>query len=395
MRTMNPTTSADWLTQLAQYAQTVPGGATVFTVGMFIVVLSVLVFFHELGHYAAARSVGIRVLAFSIGFGHEIFGWTDKAGTRWKVGWVPLGGYVQMKGQEDLKPVLSSAESDSFAAKGIGQRAWVISAGPLANIVLAFVLLVVVMLTGEHRLKPEVGLVQEGMPADGYLQQGDTITHTDGIAVTEWDAVQAYIAAHPNIPVRLDVTRDGQPVTVTLTPRSTTFTDLLGDTHHVGRIGVAASYATNVTQHPPGEAISRAALRTWELTSLTVRSLYKLLIGAISADNLTGPLGIADMTGQAASSGTFALLMFMVIISINLGIVNMFPLPVLDGGHLVFLALEKVRGKPLSAMTQEWAMRVGLTLIVMLALFSTLNDTKRLGWIGSGKQPEQTEAPAP
>lgn len=392
---MNPTpVSTDWLTQLAQYAQTVPGGATAFTVAMFIVVLSVLVFFHELGHYAAARSVKIRVLAFSIGFGREIFGWTDKAGTRWKIGWLPLGGYVQMKGQEDLKPVLASTESDSFAAKTIAQRAWVIAAGPLANIVLAFVLLVAVMLTGEHRLKPEVGTVMPDMPANGFLQTGDSIIRTDGIAVAEWNDVQTYIADHPNLPVRLDVLRNGQPIVVTLTPKSTTFTDLLGDTHHVGRIGVTPSYATNVTQHPAGEAVARAAYRTWELTALTVKSLYKLLIGAISPDNLTGPLGIADMTGQAASSGTFALLMFMVIISINLGIVNMFPLPVLDGGHLVFLALEKLRGRPLSALTQEWAMRVGLTLIVMLALFSTLNDTKRMGWIG-GNDSETTSPSAP
>jgi regulator of sigma E protease len=391
--TPTPETTTDWLTQLAQYAQTVPGGATMFTVAMFLVVLSVLVFFHELGHYAAARSVGIRVLAFSIGFGKEIFGWTDKAGTRWKIGWLPLGGYVQMKGQEDLKPILASKESDSFAAKTIGQRAWVIAAGPLANIVLAFVLLVAVMLTGEHRLKPEVGTVMSDMPANGFLIPGDTILRTDGIAVTEWNDVQTYVADHPNIPVRLDVLRNGQPTTVTLTPKSTTFTDLLGDTHHVGRIGVTPSYGTNVTQHPPAQAITRAAYRTWELTALTVKSLYKLMIGAISPDNLTGPLGIADMTGQAASSGTFALLMFMVVISINLGIVNMFPLPVLDGGHLVFLALEKLRGKPLSALTQEWAMRVGLTLIVMLALFSTLNDTKRLGWVGDTEAPTETPAP--
>lgn len=391
---MNPPQTHDWLTSLAQYAQTIPGGETMFTVGMFLVVLSVLVFFHELGHYAAARSVGIKVMAFSIGFGREVFGWTDKAGTRWKVGWLPLGGYVQMKGQEDLKPTKVSREKDSFAAKTIAERAWVVSAGPLANIVLAFVLLVAVMLTGEHRLKPEVGDVLADMPASGVLQTGDGILQADGIKVTEWDDVQTYISEHPNLPVRLDIVRDGQPMSVTLTPKSTTFTDLLGDVHHVGRIGVAPSYATNVTQHPPGEAVVRAAERTWELTSLTLRSLYKLLIGAISPDNLTGPLGIADMTGQAASSGTFALLMFMVIISINLGIVNMFPLPVLDGGHLVFLALEKLRGKPLSEMTQEWAMRVGLTLIVMLALFSTLNDTKRMGWIG-GSEPTPTETPAP
>lgn len=402
MQPMNPSSaSTDWLTSLAQYAQSIPGGETMFTVSMFIVVLSVLVFFHELGHYAAARSVGIRVLAFSIGFGREIFGWTDKAGTRWKVGWIPLGGYVQMKGQEDLKPIVASGESDSFSAKTIGQRTWVVAAGPLANIVLAFALLVVVMLSGEHRLHPEIGTFRENatlpanLPARGVLEAGDLITHIDGIEMKEWNNVSEYVSKHPNLPLRIDLLRNGEAQTFTLTPVGYTFTDFLGDTHNVGLLGIQPSGRTFVVNHAPTEAVSRAAYRTWELTSLTVRSLYKLLIGAISPNNLTGPLGIADMTGQAASSGTFALLMFMVIISINLGIVNMFPLPVLDGGHLVFLALEKLRGKPLSAVSQEWAMRVGLTLIVMLALFSTLNDTRRLGWVSGPDAPATAETPAP
>lgn len=387
-----PTTEhTDWLTQLAQFAQTVPGGETAFTVGLFIFVLSVLVFFHELGHYLAARSVGIHVEAFSIGFGKALASWTDKAGCRWKVGWLPLGGYVQMRGQEDLKPVTGSSgrkDPKSFADKTLLQRAWVIIAGPFANLLLGFVLLVIVMLTGEHRLKAEVGEVVPDMPAANLLQAGDEIRTVDGINVPDWDAFQTYVSEHAEKPLSLDVVREGQPLTIVLTPKATTFTDLLGDEHRVGRIGVVPSYATYVTYHTAGDAFTRAAERTWELTSLTVRSLGKLLIGAISPDNLTGPLGIANMTGQAASSGTFALLMFMTVISINLCIVNLFPLPVLDGGHLVFLALEGLRGRPLSAMAQEWAMRVGLTLIITLAVFSTFNDTKRLGWLPGGKGPE-------
>lgn len=385
-------THHDWLTRLADLAQQYPHGDTVFTVVLFLFVLSVLVFFHELGHYAAARSVGIRVEAFSIGFGREIVGFRDKHGTRWKFGWIPLGGYVQMRGQEDLKPIESSVDPLSYGSKTLLQRAWVIVAGPLANLLLGFVLLMAIMLTGEHRLKAEVGAVQPDMPASGVLQNGDTVLALDGQPIADWDAMQAYVSERAGQPVVVRVMRDGAEQDVQMTPTTTRFTDRLGDEHTVGRIGIAPSMATFVTVHPAGEALVRAAGRTWELTYLTVLSLYKLLIGAISPDNLTGPLGIADMTGQAASSGTFALMMFMVVISINLFVVNLFPLPVLDGGHLVLLALEGIRGRPLGALAQEWLMRVGLVLIVMLALFSTFNDTKRMGLFGKPDATGVTQA---
>lgn len=385
-------TPHDWLTRLADLAQQYPYGDTVFTVVLFLFVLSVLVFFHELGHYVAARSVGIRVEAFSIGFGREILGFRDKHGTRWKFGWIPLGGYVQMRGQEDLKPIEDSVDPLSYGSKTLAQRAWVIVAGPLANLVLGFVLLVAIMLTGEHRLKPEVGAVQPDMPAFGVLQKGDTVVAIDGQPIVDWDAMQSYVSERAGQPLAVRVMRNGAEQEVQLTPSITRFTDRLGDEHTVGRVGIAPSMATFVTVHPAGEALMRAAERTWQLTYLTVLSLYKLLIGAISPDNLTGPLGIADMTGQAASSGTFALLMFMVVISINLCVVNLFPLPVLDGGHLVLLALEGVRGRPLGATAQEWLMRTGLALIVMLALFSTFNDTKRMGLFGAPDAAQATQA---
>ncbi len=377
-----PATNPDWLARLAEWLHQYPGGDTAFTVTLFIIVLSLLVFFHELGHYLAARSVGIKVDAFSIGFGREIFGWTDKGGCRWKVAWLPLGGYVQMRGQEDLKPIIMDGDPQSFGSKTIRQRAWVIVAGPLANLVLGFVVLLVIMLTGEHRLKAEIGAVMPNMPAAGVLEKGDVVTALDGITVDDWDTVQTYISEHADTPISVTLDRGGQPQIVTLTPQMTQFKDLLGDEHKVGRVGIAPSYGTFVVTHSPVDAIGRAAERTWELTSLTVLSLWKLMIGAVAPDNLTGPLGIANMTGQAANSGMFALLMFMAVISINLFIVNLFPLPVLDGGHLVFLALEKIRGKPLGAMAQEWAMRAGLAMIILLVLYSTANDTKRLGLFG-------------
>lgn len=387
----------DFLAHLATLAQTIPGGTIIFTTLMFVIVLGLLVFVHELGHYLAARSVGITVQKFSIGFGHEILGWTDKHNTRWKIGWLPLGGYVQMLGQEDLKPSAKSLKPGHFMSKSVWQRAWVIVAGPLANLLFGFVLLLLVMFTGEHRLKAEVGQVLPDMPAVGVLQEGDLITTAGGTPVTDWDTLLDYISAHPSQPVQLTFTRAGQPMQATLTPQTKTFTDLLGDTHTVGRIGVAPSYNTFVVYHGPASAVQRAAEKTWELTSLTVKSLYKLMIGAVSADNLTGPLGIANLTGQTASSGLFSLLMFMTVITINLCIVNLFPLPILDGGHLVFLAYEKLRGKPVGPNAQEWLFRFGLLCIVMLAVFSTVNDVKRLGLIQrlTGTAPAAEATPTP
>lgn len=381
--------SADFLSQLATLAQSVPGGTMAFTVVLFIFVLGLLIFVHELGHYLAARSVGIRVEAFSIGFGRELFGWTDKHGTRWKIALIPMGGYVQMYGQEDGKAYSHKDHPDSFSAKSIAQRAWVIAAGPLFNLVFGFLLLLVIMLGGEHRLKAQVGQTMPDMPAATVFLPGDTILALNGKPVADWEAFQKSTQINLDQPLNVTFDRDGTTQTTTVTPQITRFTDLLGTEHTVGRLGIAPSYETFVVRHPPIQAVTRAALRTWEITSLTVVSLYKLTIGAISPDNLTGPLGIANLTGQTASSGLFALGMFMVVITINLCIVNLFPLPVLDGGHLVFLAYEKIRGKPLGARAQEWAFRFGLACILLLAGFATFNDLKNLGIMS---KPDAAEA---
>lgn len=384
---MNPTASTDispdFLARIATFLQTLPGGDTLFTIFAFVLVLGVLVFIHELGHYSAARSVGVQVNAFSIGFGKAFAAWTDKHGTRWQVAWIPLGGFVSLLGMDDGRKLSKAEEKRSYQGKPVWARAWIIFAGPLANIVLAFVLLVLVMLTGEHMLKAEVGEVQQNMPAAGVLQKNDTITAIEGVAITDWDSMQKQIQERAGQPTTLEISRadaggNAAPVTVTLTPQLTTYTDLLGDTHKVGRLGIAPSYNRFVVNYPPHTAVVRAAEKTWEITSLTVVSLYKLMIGAIAPDNLTGPLGIADMAGQTAAAGMFALLMFMVIISINLGIVNLLPLPILDGGHLVFLAYEKLRGRAPSPRFIEYASRAGLAFIVFLALFATFNDVKRM-----------------
>ncbi len=380
---MNPVSAepTDILSRLAEAAQMLPYGAFLFTTVLFILVLSLLIFVHEWGHYAAARSVGITVQRFAIGFGRPLVSWVDKHNTRWQIGWIPLGGYVQMLGQEDLKPSKKSQQSGHYMAKTASQRAWVISAGPLANLVLGFVILLMVMLGGEHKMKAEVGALVPEMPAAGVLQQGDVVSHINGLPIASWEDFQTTVTQNTGTPLVLGVQRAGALVNLTVTPKVVEHVDVFGDTHTVGRIGVSPAGTTFVVNHSVGGAVAAAAAKTYEFTALTLKSLWKLLIGAIGADNLTGPLGIANLTGQTASSGFYALGMFMAVISINLFVVNLFPLPVLDGGHLVFLALEKLRGRPLGERAQEISFRVGLACIVGLFLLSTFNDIKRFGWL--------------
>jgi regulator of sigma E protease len=377
----------DFLARTAAWAQTVPGGDFVFTVGLFVALLGVLIFIHELGHYWAARHVGIKVLAFSVGFGKAIVSWEDKHGTYWKIGWLPLGGYVQMLGQEDLKPSQRTGQRGHYMSKTIAQRAYVIVAGPFANLLLGLVVLWGAMLLGEQKLQAEVGEVLPTMPAMGILQKGDMILSLDGQNVMGWDELQRRISENTGVPAALQVQRGEGLLALTITPQVQTHTDVFGDEHRVGRLGIAPSGATFTIERNPLEALVRAAVRTYEYTALTLKSLWKLLTGAIGADNLTGPLGIANITGQTAHTGFYALLMLTALITINLCIVNLFPIPVLDGGHLVLLAIEQARGKPLGAMAQEWAFRVGLLCILMLAALSTFNDVKRLGFLPGENTP--------
>jgi regulator of sigma E protease len=374
---------------LSEWSTAVPGGETLYTVFVFLIVLGILVFVHEWGHFAAAKSVGIKVEEFAIGFGRAIARWTDKHGTVWKIGFIPLGGYVQMKGQEDGKPVTASGEADSYASKTVGQRAWAVVAGPLANFALALVVFIVLMWVGEQKLLPEVGYVQEGMPATGVLQTGDKITAVNDTPVADWETLQSLTSQAANQELNMMVEREGKTFIVRLTPELTTFTDLLGDEHTVGRVGIGPSGAVFSVPHGPVQAVWRGMEKTWEITALTFVSIYKLIIGAVSAEHIAGPLGIADLAGSSAAHGTYHLFMFLAIISINLGIINLLPVPVLDGGHLIFLLIEKIKGAPVGETAQAWSLRFGLGLILLLVVFATHNDLRRLNVFGTEEQTTQ------
>ncbi|MFZ2620218.1 MAG: RIP metalloprotease RseP [Alphaproteobacteria bacterium] len=374
----------DLVQSLATWLAQFPGGDTAFTVLVFVVVLGVLVFVHEYGHYAAARSVGVYVQEFAVGFGPAVARWRAKNGTNWKVGIIPLGGYVQMKGQVDGEVIKASAEPDSFAAKTLWQRAWIVSAGPLANFVLALAVYTGLMLHGEEVLLPVVGSFHEEVKVaqNAGMQVGDVIQVVNAAPIESWDDLVTEIAKTGGADIELVVKRAEQILPILVTPQTHTYTDLLGDVQVRPLIGIQPDYSQVMTKtYSPVAAMQRGAERTWEVVALTYYSLYKLIVGAVSADNIAGPLGIADLASQSAQNGTYALLVFLAIISVNLGVINLLPVPILDGGHLVFFAIEGLKGSPVSEKAQEWSLKTGFALIICLFLFATSNDIKRQGWL--------------
>lgn len=348
---------------------------------MFIVVLSILVFVHELGHYLAARSAGVRVKTFSIGFGPELFGFDDSHGTRWKVSLVPLGGYVDMFGFEGKSEDYRKKDrAEAFCAKSVWARMWVVFAGPLANFLFAFVALAILFVAaGEQKMMAKVGDVLPDMPAaTAGLQKDDVILAVNGQNVDDWDSMRKAISENLDSAVQLQVQRGAQVLPLTMRTQSEDYTNELGDKKRVGRIGIAPNYETYTVPHPPVQAIVLAAERTWFYTSLTFTVITRMITGQVATDQIGGPIMIAEVAGQAAAVGLYPLIMFMVAISINLGLINLFPIPVLDGGHLVFMTIEAIKGSPLSEAAQEVGFRVGLAAIACLMMFAFYNDIARI-----------------
>jgi regulator of sigma E protease len=353
----------------------------------FLVVLTVLVFFHELGHYLVARRNGVRIEVFSIGFGPELFGWNDRAGTRWKVSAVPLGGYVKMFGDadpasmpgRDLEEMSAADKAVSFHHKRLPQRAAVVAAGPIANFILAIVLLAGLFATvGQPFTPPEVGQVQPGSAAEqAGIKAGDTIKSIDGTPIERFEDVQRIVRLDPGNPLQLVLSRDGQPVTLAVTPRVNVLTDRFGNRHEVGLLGIERS-AVDYVRRNPASAVWRAGEETLNMSTGTLQAVWQMIIGERSADELGGPLRIAQMSGEVAQGGVAALLWFIAALSVNLGLINLFPIPVLDGGHLLFYAAEAIRGRPLGQRAQEYGFRVGLALVLTLMVFATWNDLVHL-----------------
>jgi regulator of sigma E protease len=354
----------------------------------FLVILTALVFVHEFGHFLIARWNGVRVEVFSIGFGPEVFGWWDRTGTRWKFSTIPLGGYVKMFGDSDASsglPVpglarLAPAEREvSFHYKRLGQRVAIVAAGPAANFLFAVVVLAILFTTyGQPFTPAEVGQVQPGSAAEqGGIQPGDVIRRIDGSTVHRFEDVQQIVRLNPGVPMSIVVTRDGQEQTLRVTPSRTELTDRFGNHYQIGLLGIARS-GMEYVKRDPATAIVQAGAETWNLSVSTLKAIWQIIIGTRATDELGGPLRIAQMSGEVAQGGVVAVLWFMAVLSINLGLINLFPVPVLDGGHLLFYAAEALRGKPLGQRAQEYGFRIGLALVLTLMVFATWNDLVHL-----------------
>ncbi|WP_416797895.1 RIP metalloprotease RseP [Ciceribacter azotifigens] len=357
----------------------------------YVIILSLLVFVHEMGHYLAGRWSGIRILAFSVGFGPELVGYTDKHGTRWKISAIPLGGYVRFFGDADAasRPGgelddLSPAEREqTLAGARLWKRAITVAAGPIANFVLAIVIFAAIFgAYGKPVADPVVAEVKAASAAEAAgVKPGDLLIALDGSHVETFDDVVRYITMRPEIPVVVTVKRGESLLDLEMVPRRTVTTDRFGNTMEVGQIGIVTNKDSgNFRVEPlsPLQAMGEGFRQTWHIVTGTVDYIGNMFAGRMNADQLGGPVRVVQASGQMATLGVLALLNLAAVLSVSLGLLNLMPVPVLDGGHLVLYALEALRGKPVGAAAQEIAFRIGLAMILSLMVFATWNDISRL-----------------
>ncbi len=358
----------------------------------FLSILTILVFVHELGHYLVARRNGVKIEVFSIGFGPEIYGWTDRVGTRWKISAIPLGGYVKMFGEYDIEdgdedersPMTPEEQAVSFHHKSLAQRTAVVAAGPIANFIFAIVLFAgMFAFIGKPAPYAIVGEVKSDSAASeaGFLV-GDKIVAIDGETVDWFSDLQRIVSVRPEQKLRFVVVRSDREVTLEATPR------LLAVEGQPGRgiLGIVADVETiGYVSQSPFEALKLGLGQTYNMTAGILASIGEMISGERGAEELGGPLRIAKMSGQMCT-GVVNCIFFMAALSINLGLINLFPIPMLDGGHLAFYFAEAIRGRPVGARAQEYSFRFGLILVLLLMVFATWNDLQQLKVIEFLKQ---------
>lgn len=354
-----------------------------YYVVIFLVILTVVVFVHELGHYLVARLNGVRVEVFSVGFGRELFGWTSRSGTRWRISMLPLGGYVKMFGESDLpgddrEPLRPEERAVSFQHKRVGQRAAIVFAGPAANFIFGIALLAAMFMALGQPVTPAViGEVQpDSAAAEAGLQPGDRIVRINGEEIGSFQDVQRVVRLRIGEPLHMAVER-GEAGTLELTarPRITEREDVFGNVQRMPLLGISAvAEATEIVRHGPVSALVQSVEETATMVSATFTALGQMITGTRDSQELGGPLRIAKGAGQAAQLGIGSVLFYTILLSINLGLINLFPIPMLDGGHLAFYAIEAVRGRPLGMRAQEYGFRIGLFLVFALMIFATRND---------------------
>jgi len=359
-----------------------------FSLLAFVLVIGPLVFVHELGHYLAGRWFGVKAEAFSIGFGREIAGWTDRRGTRWKLGWLPLGGYVRFAG--DMNPASQpTAEwlslppderAQTFQAKSVWQRAIIVAAGPITNFVIAIAILSTFAFAyGDLRTPTLVGAVVPGSPAQvAGLQAGDRIVSVGGRSFDTFDSLARYVVLRPGEQTEIDFVRDGRLIEQAVTLGRVEQQDRFGNRFVIGQLGVQATEPV-LTTVSLAEAPVVGLRRAGELVQVTIDGIGQIVSGRRSVKDLNGPVGTARIAGEQMTLGIDAFVALIAVVSINLGFINLLPVPMLDGGHLLFYAIEAVRRRPLNAEAQEWAFRGGLAALVALILVVTVNDLGAFG----------------
>jgi regulator of sigma E protease len=345
----------------------------------FIIVLGVLIFFHEFGHFLIARLFGVGVEKFSLGFGPRLFG--KKIGiTDYRLSAIPLGGYVKMVGEEPDAQIAPEDLPLSFTHKHVAKRMLIVAAGPVFNILLAVIIFFgIFYFTGTFILKPAIGSVRTGSPAlAAGLEKGDLITHINGSAINSWDEMAEIINASQGRTLRLSVRRQESTLNFSITPEQVTAKNIFGENIQRYVIGITASGESFSKDLNLFQAVSESLTQTYRVIELMVVIIAKLIKGDISTDTLGGPIMIAQMAGDSAKAGIGSLISFIAVISINLAIINILPIPVLDGGHLLFFLIEAIKGRPVSIKVREVAQQVGLFILILLMILVFYNDITRI-----------------
>lgn len=345
----------------------------------FIVVLGVLIFFHELGHFLFARFFGVGVEKFSLGFGPRLFGW--KSGiTDYRVSAIPLGGYVKMVGEDPAVEMDPELVSLSFTHKPVIQKLLIVAAGPLFNVLLAILIFLgIFLISGTYVMRPTVGDVQADTPAfESGIQKGDIIRAIDGKPISTWEEMAESITASDGRPMSFAIERLGEILTFSIIPISRKTKNLFGEDIDRYIIGISSAGDVENLKLGPGEAILESFRQTYNIVELTVVSIAKLIQGTVSAKTVGGPIMIAELAGQQAKEGPLNFVFLIALLSINLAIINFLPIPVLDGGHILFFTIELVLGRPVNTRMREIAQQAGIFILIMLMIFVFYNDISRI-----------------
>jgi regulator of sigma E protease len=368
------------------------GGGVVWQILVFLCVLSLVVFVHEMGHFLIGRWCGVRVLVFSIGFGPELIGFNDRFGTRWKIAAIPLGGYVKFFGDESVAstpdlPRLASMDAgdkaQSFMGQSVVKRSAIVAAGPIANFLLAIVIFAgIFMVYGKQSMTARVDSVQaDSAAAAAGFQPGDLVLAINGSAVADFADMQRIVSDSAGEPLEVTIERDGSPRVLKATPALKEVKDGFGNVHRIGILGITRSMAPDELKFQPvspPQAVLLGLQEAWFVIDHTLSYIGGVIVGHKAPDQLSGPIGIARIVGQAASISFSTVLNITAVISVSIGLLNLFPIPLLDGGHLLFYLIEATRGRPLSDRAQEIGFRVGLAIVLMLMIFATFNDIVHL-----------------